>query len=82
MAEALQRYSKSASLMQFCGKAMHMPACAYAISATSARTATNYLELPQANGMRTPDIPVCGISRKVGRQLYRLAVTVWIQYLT
>lgn len=30
MAEALQRYSQAPRLMQLCGEAMHMPACASA----------------------------------------------------
>jgi hypothetical protein len=74
MVEGLGTLSKSRGLMHICGKGMHLPACAPANS--------HWPELARANGMRTRDIPVCGILRKVGRPVDWLAGNCLIQYLT
>jgi hypothetical protein len=61
--------------MNICGKAMHLRLARPPIrTGANCNFQTNQLELPEANGMRTLDIPVYGISRKIGRQLDWLAV--------
>src|SRR5258708_4237018 len=73
MAEALQRYSK----VSWFDASQRQGDASAGFRVRQFRTGANcnfphqlaQIELPQANGMRTLDIPVCRISPKVGRQL-------------